>query len=505
MSKAEKRKPDILMIVSDQHGAPFASCYGDPIIQTPNIDGLAAEGVLFERAYCPFPVCGPSRASYLTGRYPHDIRCVDNGMALPSDIPTMAHALAIAGYEVVVAGRVHWKGPDQLHGFERRLVGDMSESYWHAYERWVRVGEITYLTGGEGFKRPSITHFSGPGGSQYQDYDKAVLDAALAFLAQRSVQTERRPFFLMVGFMSPHYWFTCPLQDFDRYAGQIEAPPLPAGYPNSLHLHNRQIVANGGLAGISEDDVVRTRTAYYGLVTFTDRMVGHLLSALERHGLVKDSLVLYFSDHGEMAGQHGLWWKHTFYEEASRVPLIVSYPGRFPAGRRVADLVSLVDILPSLCDWTGAPRPPRLAGQSLDPLMHGGRGPQERAVFSELCGGYPGGSSVARMVRQGPWKYNYYYGQRAELFHLDDDPDELRDLASDPAYLEVCRQLEKLLLESWDPQAVGAMWDEYREVSEYMRMWTSALNPPDPDQWDGMKPPFPEEWRQNASTYLRQW
>ena len=127
-SKQASGKPDILMIVSDQHNASITGCYGDRLVKTPHIDRLAADGVLFERAYCPYPVCGPSRMSFKTGRYPYDIECWNNGSSLASDIPTFAHALGIAGYEVALDGRAHWIGPDQRHGFESRLVGDISES-----------------------------------------------------------------------------------------------------------------------------------------------------------------------------------------------------------------------------------------------------------------------------------------------------------------------------------------------------------------------------------------
>ena len=499
MAERDERKPDILVVVSDQHNASITGCYGDPLVKTPHIDRLAAEGVLFERAYCPYPVCCASRMAFKTGRYPYDIECWNNGISLGSDIPTFAHALGIAGYEVVLDGRAHFIGPDQRHGFERRLVGDMSESYsGKMNERWVRVGDRTYLTGIEGFCRPAITVFSGPGGSQYQEFDKVVTEAALKFISDRSKQRDRRPFCLLVGFESPHYWFTCPPEDFALYDGKVDAPPLPDDHPQSLHPFHRRIIASGGLEGIPVEDVRRTRAAYYGLVTFTDRLVGRLLGALEQGGLQEDTLVLYFTDHGEMAGEHGLWWKNSFYEGASHIPLTVSWPGRLPAGQRVRELVSLIDLFPSLCDWTGAPRPPKLMGRSLDPLIHGREHDLERVVFSELYGAFPATPVVARMVRKGPWKYNFYYEEPAELFNLEEDPAEFHNLADDPAHQKIRRELEALVLQGWDPHEASVKNREDREMRQYMGQWTRAVNPPDPDQWDGMKPPFPEEWRENA-------
>ena len=502
MSRTDESRPDILIIVSDQHNASITGCYGDPLVKTPNIDRLAAEGVLFERAYCPYPVCGPSRMSFTTGRYPYDIECWNNGSSLASDIPTFAHALGIAGYEVVLDGRAHFTGPDQRHGFQRRLVGDICESYpGPMHDSWVRVGDKTYRTGIEGFFRPSITAFSGPGGSVNQEFDKAVTQAALKFISDRSEQRDRRPFCLLVGYQSPHYWFTCPPEDFELYEGKVSAPPLPDDHPECLHSFHRRIIANADLEAIPVEHVLRTRAAYYGLVTFTDRMAGKLLDALEQGGLREDTLVLYFTDHGEMAGEHGLWWKNSFYEGASRVPLIVSWPGRLPAGKRGKELVSLIDLFPSVCDWTGAPRPPELTGRSLGPLIRGGEWDWERAVFCELYDGFPGVRLAARMARKGPWKYNYYHGQPAELFNLEEDPAEFHNLVDDPAHQSISKELETLVLQGWDPQEASVKSREDRSRREYLVRWAKAVNPPDPNQWEGRKGPFPDEWKENALAF----
>ena len=493
VSKDDK-KPDILMIISDQHNASITGCYGDPIVKTPNLDRLASDGVLFERAYCSYPVCGPSRQSFFTGRYPYDIRCWDNKSTLASDIPTFAHALGIAGYEVVLNGRAHWHGPDQLHGFEDRLVGDINESYWgRSYDRWVKVGDKTYLVDGI-VQRLGITHFSGPGGSQYQEFDKVVNDAALKFLKSRSEQHDRRPFCLAVAYMSPHHWFTCPPEDYQLYEGKIGDALLPGDHPESLHPFNRNRIHNSGFELIPKEDVIRSRTAYYGLVTFTDRMIGQLLQSLEKYRLKENTLILYFSDHGEMAGEHGMWWKHTFYEGASRVPFIVSFPGRFPEGKRLEHLISLVDLFPSLCDWTGAPPPPGLAGSSLHGLIQGEK-QGEGMVFSELYIGKP-----MRMVRKGPWKYNFYYGEAPELFNLEEDPGEFRNLAGDAKHRNLCKELENLVLDGWNPEEISSAMREEKERVNYLKQWTEAVNPPDPGQWEGMKPSFPEEWKENATS-----
>jgi choline-sulfatase len=502
--KKDRDKPDILMIVSDQHNASIAGCYGNSVIQTPNMDRLAAEGVLFEQAYCSCPICGPSRHSLLTGRYPHEIACWTNGAALASEIPTFAHALGIAGYEVALDGKAHFRGPDQRHGYEKRLVGDYSGAYWGGGGPGgtvVNLSGKTYLLDRAAEERLSITAFSGPGRSPAQEYDKVVLDAAHRFMRDRSRQSDRRPFFLSVGFYSPHYPFICPPELFDMYDGKVVAPSLPDDHLESLHPYHKRIAANGDLSSLPADDVKRTLAAYYGMVTFTDRMVGDLLNALEQYGLKDNTLVLYLSDHGEMAGEHGLWWKHTFYQGASRVPLIVSFPGRFPAEKRVKGVVSLVDLFPSLCDWSGAPLPPGLPGQSLDGPVHGGEVDGKRTIFSELYEGFPLVSVLARMVRKGPWKYNLYHGEPAELFNLEEDPAELHNLAPDPTYRDVCRELKELALAGWDPEEMSAKVRQHQERFWYMGAWSNAVDPPDPDRsLPGVdrKISIREEWRKNT-------
>ena len=491
-------RPDILLIVSDQHNGAYAGCYGDPIVQTPNLDRLAAEGVVFERAYCPSPLCGPSRQSFKTGQYPHELEHWDNNCTLASDIPTFAHALGAIGYEVVLDGRCHWRGPDQRHGFQGRLVGDITTAYWVGLPNiWVTVGDTTYSINALQ-SRLFMTHFSGPGGCQLMEYDRAVTDAALRFIRERSRQADRRPFCLLVGLESPHCPFICPPELFELYEGKVGAPVLPEDHPESLHPVYRRMLANADLESLPLDDVIRTRTAYYGLVTFTDGLVGQLVDALEEGGLRGNTLVSYFGDHGEMVGEHGLWWKNAFYEGASRVPWIVSFPARLPAGERVGELVNLVDLFPSLCDWTGAPVPPGLPGRSLDGVISGERSGNDRAVFCENYQGFPGVDVIARMVRRGPWKYSFYYGERPELFNLDEDPGEFRNLARDPSHQTVCDELRALVLEGWDPEAISSSRRAYRERTAYLKRWSRAVEPPDPDQWDGLRAPHPQEWVQNA-------
>ena len=498
MEQKPDRRPDILLIVSDQHNPSFLGCYGDGLAQTPNLDRLAAGGVLFEQAYCNSPLCGPSRQSFKTGRYPGELGCWDNSGTLASDVPTFAHALGIAGYEVALAGRCHWRGPDQRHGFEPRLVGDVTTAYWaglHNY--WLRVRDKDYCIYPLQ-SRSFLTHFSGPGDSQILEFDRAVLKASLEFVRERSARANRRPYCLLVGFSAPKNPFVCPPELFELYDGKVPAPSLPDDHLDRLHPVYRRALKNANLESLPLGDVIRVRTAYYGLVTFTDNLVGKLLAELERSGLRENTLVSYFPDHGEMAGEHGLWWKNSLYDGASRVPWIVSLPRELPEGIRVQQPVSLVDLFPSLCDWTGAPSPPGLRGRSLNELILGDPSFKDRAVISELYQGFPGVDLIARMVRKGPWKYNYYHGERPELFNLEQDPGEFCNLAEERMWRQTCDELRALALVGWDPQGIASLIRESRERTAYLSRWSRTVNPPDPDQWSGLHEPVPEEWLQNA-------
>ena len=230
--------------------------------------------------------------------------------------------------------------------------------------------------------------------------------------------------------------------------------------------------------------------AYYGLCTFTDRQVGSVLAALEDSGLADNTIIVYTSDHGEMLGEHGMWWKSTFYDGASKVPLVISWPDRIAADLKLAANVSLIDIGPTLLDLAGVDPLPGASGHSLRPLLDGDGGDWADTVFAEYTA--PRNESVSRMVRQGPWKYNYYHGERSELFNLADDPGETNDLYDDPALEEVRRELHNLVLTDWDPDHVEETMRRCERERALIGNWVRVVEPPEPD------PPWfntpPDNW-----------
>ncbi|HVG95958.1 MAG TPA: sulfatase-like hydrolase/transferase, partial [Chloroflexota bacterium] len=362
-------RPNILHLLSDQHSPYVAGCFGDPVVQTPHLDRLAAAGTVLEATYCPSPICVPSRMSMLTGRHPSQNACWTNSHILDSGIPTFAHALGAAGYRTCLVGRMHSLGPDQLRGYAERLVGDHSPNF-----DGIGGPPRGLLDGTAGPARVALTN-SGPGQGGYQVHDEAVTAAAVDWLNRRGVARRsappgapEAPFLLSVGFMLPHQPFVARRPEFERYRGRVPATRYPRP-SQPEHPYISWWRARTGTEAVSPEETERCRTAYWALVDRLDAMIGQVLRALEENGLGANTLVVYTSDHGEQAGEHGLWWKQTMYEASARVPAIVSWPGVLPAGRRCRRVVSALDLTATILDAAGAPPLPEMRGRSVLGLL----------------------------------------------------------------------------------------------------------------------------------------
>ena len=326
MSGSGERRPNILVIMSDEHDPAVMGCSGHPLVQTPNLDRLAAAGTVFDNAYCNYPICVPSRMSFLTGNYCHRIGVWDLGSPLRADIPTFGHYFTAAGYESVLCGRTHLVGSDRLHGFGTRLFDDLDA--WRGRQAPRRTSEA---------RRGSNSHVTecGPGPGAWFDYDTTVADLSVRFLKSRAAHPSERPWLLYSGLMYPHFPLTCPPEYYRRYDPEAVTPAdlrgetLESQHPAIRQLryffHNDEIVP--------EPVQRRALASYYGLVTLVDDLVGSMLAVIDNSPLRENTVVIYLSDHGEMAGQHGIWQKQCFYEASVRVPMILRTP-RGDAGQR---------------------------------------------------------------------------------------------------------------------------------------------------------------------------
>ena len=323
-------RPNLLFLFSDQHARRVAGCYSDTTGTTPNLDRLASEGVVFDNVYCPSPLCVPSRMAMLTARHPYEQECWTNDDYLRSDAPTWVHGVGAAGYRPVLAGRLHSMGPDQLHGYAERMVGDHSPNWGGVPRHDLGVLDKANDPWPESLAR------SGIGQSAYQVKDAETASAACAFLRNVAKQREAGnddPFCLTVGFLLPHPPYVAWREDYVRFDSRVP-PAANAGPPSDVHPWEAWWRSDRGIGDVAPSVAMRARTAYYGLVHRLDTMIGDILQCLRDCRLDDNTLVVYTADHGDQLGERGLWWKHTLFEDSVRVPLIMRCPGRTLGQRR---------------------------------------------------------------------------------------------------------------------------------------------------------------------------
>jgi choline-sulfatase len=474
------RRPNVLLIMVDQLGARWLPTYGDPVAHAPNITKLASDGVVFESAYCPSPLCLPSRAALLTGKLPSRIGAYDNAAELPASTATVAHHLRLHGYATCLAGKMHFVGPDQLHGFEERLTTDVYPADLVWTPDWRRpVGErLPWYHTMESVLRPGVCE-----ASMQLDYDAEVTFHARRWIMDFARKGSRDPFFLVASFTHPHDPWEIPGRYWELYDPAAIAPPsVPAPPLSQADPHSRRLREMLGIdeAGLSEAQVRTARHAYFAAVSYVDERVGELLAALRHAGLDDETIVLFTADHGEMLGERGLWYKMSFFEPSAAVPLIVAAPGRIRRGR-VTEPVSLLDLAPTLLELTADPRAEELEpdGTSLVPLLDGRPAGGSPTVASEYLA--EGVSSPALMIRRGPHKFVSCAGDPDQLYDLASDPLELVNLAEDPGSANLSGAFRDAVAERWD---VGVLEQRVLESQRERRRIAEALATGRHTPWD---------------------
>jgi choline-sulfatase len=450
-------KPNILLVMVDQMTPFLSGAYGHPVVQTPNLDALVEGGVRFDAAYSPCPLCAPARAAMMTGTFISHNQVWDNAAPLASDIPTIAHYLANAGYDTVASGKLHYVGPDQLHGFHRRLTTDVYPAGFNWLPTARRAQEHRWIDRRSHAKGYGLPNVGVAPWSMFIAYDEETQFRALAYLRSRRLnrgEREARPFFLSVSFHCPHDPLKVTQELWDLYEGaEIEIPHYPEDMEATYSAMDRWLNAYHGTDRIditAPESLRAMRRAYYGLVTFIDRKVGELIAELERLGLREKTVVIFTSDHGDMLGEKNMVQKRSFYEFSSRVPLIFSFPDGWGAGRTCKHPVSLIDLAPTILHLAGVEAWLPMDGQD---LLHCTQGEEpDRASFSESHTN--GVYEPCFMVRKGPYKYIYIRHEADQLFNLDDDPGEWHNLIDDPDHAAVAEELKGLILATFDPDLV---------------------------------------------------
>lgn len=433
-------KPNILLLVSDDLNTHLG-CYGEPVAKTPNIDKLAAQGVLFERAYCQFPHCNPSRASFLTGMRPRTTRVTNNEDNLYKNIPdvmTMPHWFCEHGYATARCGKIFHLGVP---------AGDESMDDPKAWDFGTPFkDERPYPKSRESEVKVPRGKKEGLAWSEIPCADDDLVDGnfartAIDWLEKRD---QSKPFLLAVGFHRPHLPLVAPAKYFDLYPlDSIKLPEEPANDVDDIPPPARNGAVPGYALTTTPDQRRAAIRGYLATVSFMDAQAGRVLDALHRLGLDDNTVVIFMSDHGWHLGEHQLWHKRSLFEECARVPFIIRAPGFKGNGARSASLIESLDLFPTLCDLTGVQPPAQLQGKSLREILEKPATAVHDAVFTEARRGKDA-EFFGRSVRTSRWRYTEWNAGRdgVELYDHDADPHEFTNLANDPRQAEVIARLK---------------------------------------------------------------
>ncbi len=451
--------PNILMLFSDQHHWAYSGFNGHPVVKTPNLDRLSRRGVNFTNAYCNSPLCSPSRQSFMGGMHAHKLGLWNNCAGMPENTVTWAHALSRAGYETLLCGKMHFNGYQKMYGFDRRpvLEANTDGEIFHSYglrtsHDWTRP--LPYRCG-----KKAPFHGAGPDADERQPifrHDRRIVEGTIEVIREKGRERPGRPWALCCATILPHPPYKARRDLLERYAGLAELPVNMHG--EGLGVVDRAMRAFHWMDGdYAAEDILRMRQAYYGLITEYDEYVGQVLEALEASGQMENTVVFYFSDHGDMAGEHGMVCKCSLREGSAKVAMLASWPGHWPEGKAIETPVSLVDLFPTFLDLAGCRLAPVLAeeldGHSLLPLLEGRPGDFAGGeVFCEFEG--EGWNHPRCFLRQGQFKYVYNHTAAHELYDLGEDPQEMDNLIGRPEHAAAERRLRERILGFWDPEAI---------------------------------------------------
>lgn len=467
-----EKQPDIIIFISDQHDGRVMGCAGHSLVKTPNMDALAAEGTIFENVYTPCPLCVPARMSMLTGRLPVHTGVYTNRGSIHPEMPTFLHSLAIAGYETVLCGRMHFEGIDQRHGFTKRIAGDITPTaIGAAKDHWEAMGAVS----------PTMTeagciHVIGGGNSMTLEYDRYVVKAAVEYLSE----AHEKPQCIVVGTYAPHFPYVAPEELYNKYLPLIQVPPT---------LDITILTPDSKRARDTNPEIVRgVQAAYWGMVEFEDECLGIVRNAWKQYltDNKREGFFVYTSDHGDHAGDRGFYGKQSLFEAAVRIPMIVTGPN-VQAGQRLKSPVSLLDLSPTLCEIAGAEKISKQDGVSLVNELTNGKENGERYVIAEWINlPYMRGTDYGRMIRKGEWKLISYpkYPKEEQLLKPDSDPWELNNLIEE--YPQIADELRNIAFHNINPGQIVedknqrdedyAVYERFNKLigTENVEMW--AIN-----------------------------
>ena len=443
------KAPNILLIMADQLAPQFTGAYGHPLVKTPHIDALAARGMRFDSAYCNSPLCAPSRFSFMAGQHVTSICSYDNASEFPSSVPTFAHYLRMMGYRTSLSGKMHFVGPDQLHGFEERVTTDVYPSDFAWTPDWEAPDERI----DKWYHNMDSVKEAGMAATSFQiEFDEEV-----AFFARRKLMDyacqKDTPFCMVASFIHPHDPYVARPEFFNLYQpDEIDMPATRFSYADQDDFSKRLMDGMEASAKpASEDEIRNARHAYYANVSYFDSKIGELVRTLDEISELDNTIIIITADHGDMLGERDLWYKMNFFEHSGRVPLIMAGPGI--AQGHLDTPCSLVDILPTMVDIaasTGTPKPvygQPIDGRSLMAMATSGHGDEGDAI-GEYCAEMTG--DPVYMIRRGDYKYIHCDSDRPMLFDIKNDPCELQNLVTSPDHHDIAAAFAAETAARWD-------------------------------------------------------
>ena len=452
-SSASAAKPNVLFIAVDDMNNDIG-CYGHPFVKSPSIDRLAARGIRFERSYCQYPLCSPTRSSLMTGLRPDTTRVFDLSYHFRQGLPnvvTLPQMFMKNGYYVARVGKIyHYGNPNDIGtcGLDDRASWMERVNPAGRDKTTLELDVINYTP-----KRglgAAMAFLADKIGLDAQHTDGKVADEAIKLLEKH----KDGPFFIAAGFYKPHCPWITPKKYFDLYSlDMISLPRITEKTPEDYPTPAMDSTRPWPYFGVTLDHARECKLAYYAAISFVDAQIGRLLDAVDRLGLRENTIIVFWSDHGYHLGEHGLWFKQSCFEESARIPLIIAVPGRKTAGKASPRTVELLDIYPTLADLAGLTPPPGLEGASLRPLIDDPQAPWSLPAYTQVQRkGFPGHS-----VRTERWRYTEWDrgAKGEELYDHDQDPQELHNLAHDPKQAAVVAEMKALLRKVHTQNVVG--------------------------------------------------
>ncbi len=441
-----KRPPNIILLLTDEHDHRVTGCYGNKLIRTPALDRLAAEGVTFEHCYCNSPLCVPSRLSHTSGKYINRVDAWSNSCRLPDpeNIDSLAHVLSRFGYQPYLCGKNHYDKRYRYGFIDLEPNFNRSNKTGRGNRR-----EADDLTEEGGLsKRFNENNLAVRDNSTVMKHDQLVTDTAVRFLQQRSA--DDGPFYLHVGLLAPHFPLVAPQPYWEPYRDQVPMPQIPEGFLDRLPLNYKHLRCGFNMTNVPDDKVKLGRELYYGLTQWVDNQIDTILAALARTDFAENTVIIYTADHGENAGEHGLWWKNSMYEQSAGIPLIMHWPQRWAGGQRRSGVCSMLDVVRTIVDLAEGETPDDWNGSTLVPLLDDPHSQWPDFAVSQyyahnIASGYA-------MLVQGNWKYVYHsppndhYKPEMELYDLAADPMEFDNLSAQPQHAQRIAQMQEFLI-----------------------------------------------------------